>query len=173
MKKQIVYILFLIGFVGFSQENPVSIQIDTTLIRIGEQIQFKIVVDETKNVVFPKLQLDSLGKVEVVEVKPTDTLKNSLEKQYLLTSFDSGVYVIPQQQVLINNKRFLTDSLMLNVATVKVDTTKQRMFPIKAIQREPKVFDDYKHLFWWLIPVFVIIAIVLYFIFRKKVKKEV
>ena len=138
MKKQIVYILFLIGFVGFSQENPVSIQIDTTLIRIGEQIQFKIVVDETKNVVFPKLQLDSLGKVEVVEVKPTDTLKNSLEKQYLLTSFDSGVYVIPQQQVLINNKRFLTDSLMLNVATVKVDTTKQRMFPIKAIQREPK-----------------------------------
>jgi hypothetical protein len=119
MKKQIVYILFLIGFVGFSQENPVSIQIDTMLIRIGEQIQFKIVVDETKNVVFPKLQLDSLGKVEVVEVKPTDTLKNRLEKQYLLTSFDSGVYVIPQQQVLINNKRFLTDSLMLNVATVK------------------------------------------------------
>jgi len=173
MKKQIVYILFLIGVVGFSQENPVSIQIDTTFIRIGEQIQLKISVDETTNVVFPKLQLDSLGKVEVVEAMPTDTLKNKLEKQYLLTSFDSGVYIIPQQQVLINNKRFLTDSLMLNVATVKVDTTKQRMFPIKAIQREPKVFDDYKYLFWWLIPVFVIIAIILYFVFRKKVKKEV
>jgi len=172
MKKHIVYILFIVGFVGFSQENPVSIQVDTTAIRIGEQIQFKIAVNETANVVFPKLQLDSLGKVEVVEALPTDTLKNRLEKKYLLTSFDSGVYVIPQQMVLVNNNKFLTDSLMLDVATVKVDTTKQKMFPIKSIQREPKTFDDYKHLFWWLIPIFIIIAIILYFVLRKKEKKE-
>lgn len=172
MKKLVVYILFLMSWVGFSQENPVSVKADTTNIRIGEQIQFKISVDETSNVLFPKLRLDSLGKVEVVEVLPTDTLKNKLEKRYLLTSFDSGQYVIPQQSVLVNNKSFLTDSLLVNVATVKVDTTKQKMFPIKSIQREPKTFDDYKHLFWWLIPVFVIIAIILYFVFRKKVKKE-
>jgi len=173
MKKLIVYILFFVGFAGYSQENPVSIQIDTTYIRIGEQIQLKISVNETTNVVFPTLKLDSLRKVEVVEVLPTDTLKNRLEKKYLLTSFDSGVYVIPQQTVLVNNKRFFTDSLMVNVATIKVDTTKQKMFPIKAIQREPKTFDDYKHLFWWLIPIFVLLAIILYFIFRKKKEKEV
>lgn len=173
MKKLIVYILFFVGFAGYSQENPVSIQIDTTYIRIGEQIQLKISVNETTNVVFPTLKLDSLRKVEVVEVLPTDTLKNRLEKKYLLTSFDSGVYVIPQQIVLVNNKRFFTDSLMVNVATIKVDTTKQKMFPIKAIQREPKTFDDYKHLFWWLIPIFVLLAIILYFIFRKKKEKEV
>jgi hypothetical protein len=171
MKKLITYILFLVGIIGFSQESPVSMQIDTTNIRIGEQIQLKISVNQLQNVLFPKLQLDSLGKVEVVEVLPTDTLKNKLEQRYLLTSFDSGVYVIPQQSVLVNNKKFLTDSLLINVATVKVDTTRQKMFPIKAIQREPKTFDDYKHLFWWLIPVFVIIAIILYFIFRKKEKK--
>jgi len=173
MKKQIVYILFLIGLVGFSQENPVTLQIDTTNIRIGEQIQFKIEVAETKNVLFPKLQLDSLGKVELVESLPIDTLKNSLEKRYVLTSFDSGQYVIPQQNILVNNKKYVTDSLLINVATIKVDTSKQKMFPIKSIQREPKIFDDYKHLFWWLIPVFVIVAIILYFIFRKKEKKEV
>jgi hypothetical protein len=173
MKKRIVYIIFLIGLIGFSQENPVTVNVDTTNIRIGEQIQFKIAVSETKNVVFPKLQLDSLGKVEVVESLPTDTLKSSLEKRYLLTSFDSGQYVIPQQIVLVNNKKYITDSLLINVATVKVDTSKQKMFPIKSIQREPKVFDDYKHLFWWLIPVFVIVAIILYFVFRKKEKKEV
>lgn len=173
MKKFLVYILFFVGFIGWSQESPVSIQLDTTSIRIGEQIQFKILVNETANVVFPKLQLDSLGKVEVVEVLPTDTLKNRLEKRYLLTSFDSGQYVVPQQNVLVNSKKFLTDSLLLNVATIKIDTTKQKMFPIKSIQREPKTFDDYKYLFWWLIPIFVILAIVLFFIFRKKVKKEV
>lgn len=171
MKKLIVYILFFVGFIGFSQENPVSIQVDTSYIRIGEQIQFKITVNETENVVFPIFKLDSLGKVELVEALPTDTLKNSLEKRYLLTSFDSGVYIVPQQTVLVRNNKFLTDSLLVNVATVQVDTTKQKMFPIKAIQREPKTFDDYKHLFWWLIPIFVILAIILYFVFRKKKEK--
>lgn len=173
MKKRLVYLLFFIGFIGLSQESPVSLKVDTTSIRIGEQIQYKIEVNETGNVVFPKLQLDSLGKVEVVEALPTDTLKNRFEKRYLLTSFDSGQYVIPQQNVLVNNKKYLIDSVLVNVATVKVDTTKQKMFPIKSIQREPKTFDDYRHLLWWLIPLFVIIAIVLYFIFRKKEKKPV
>ena len=98
MKKELVYILFLIGFVGLAQENPVSIKTDTTLIKIGEQIQFKISVNELKNVVFPKLELDSLGKIEVVEALPVDTIKNRLEKKYLLTSFDSGQYVLPQQK---------------------------------------------------------------------------
>lgn len=173
MKKFSFYILFFIGLIGFSQENPVSMQADTTNIRIGEQIQLKITVASTGDIMFPKLVLDSLGKVEVVEVLPTDTLKNKFEKKYLLTSFDSGKYVIPQQSVLVNNRPFLTDSLLVNVATIKVDTTKQKMFPIKSIQREPKVFDDYKHLFWWLIPILLIVAIILYFVLRKKEEKVV
>ena len=172
MKKQLVYILFLIGFVGFAQENPVSIKTDTTLIKIGEQIQFKISVNELKNVVFPKLELDSLGKIEVVEALPIDTIKNRLEKKYLLTSFDSGQYVLPQQKVLVNNKQFLTDSLLVNVATVKVDTLKQKMYAIKSIKKEPKTFDDYKHLMWWLIPILLLIGLILYFILRKKEKVE-
>lgn len=80
MKKQIVYILYFIGIIGFAQQNPISMEIDTTNIRIGEQMQLKISVAQTNNVIFPKLKLDSLGKVEVVETLPTDTLKNKLEK---------------------------------------------------------------------------------------------
>jgi hypothetical protein len=172
MKKQLVYILFLIGVIGFAQENPVSIKIDTTAITIGEQIQFKISVQEKENVVFPKLKLDSLNKIEVVESLPIDTIKNILEKKYLITSFDSGQYVLPKQLVLINNKQFFTDSLLINVATVKVDTLKQKMFPIKSIKKEPKTFDDYKYLLWWLIPILIVLGVILYFIFRKKIKKE-
>ena len=172
MKKKLIYIVCLIGLIGFAQENPVSMKTDTTTIKIGEQIQLKIGVNETNNVIFPKLALDSLGKVEVVESLPVDTLKNRLEKKYLLTSFDSGQYVLPKQLVLINNKQFFTDSLLVNVATVKVDTLKQKMFPIKSIKKEPKTFDDYKYLLWWLIPILVLLAVILYVIFRKKEKKE-
>ena len=173
MKKRIVYILFLIGFISFAQENPVSTAIDTAAIRIGEQIQYKISVNKVGKVIFPKFQSDSLGKVEFVESFPVDTLKDTYEKKYVLTSFDSGQYTIPKQQVLINNKSFFTDSLMVRVATVKVDTLKQQMFPIKAIKSEPKTFDDYKPLLWWILLILAIIATALYFIFRKKVKKEV
>lgn len=172
MKKKLIYIVFLISFVGLAQTNPVSIETDTTSIKIGEQIQLKIKVHKKNNVIFPKLQLDSLGKVEVVASLPVDTLKNRLEKKYLLTSFDSGQYVVPKQQIIIGNKKFFTDSLLINVATVKVDTLKQKMFPIKSIKKEPKTFDDYKHLLWWLIPILIALAIILYFIFRKKKKQE-
>jgi len=172
MKKKLVYIVLLVGFIGLAQENPVSIETDTTTIKIGAQIQYKIGVNELNNVVFPKLQLDSLGKVEVIESLPVDTLKNSLEKKYLLTSFDSGQYVLPKQLVLINNKQFFTDSLLVNVATVKVDTLKQKMFPIKSIKKEPKTFDDYRYLLWWILPILILLAVILYFIFRKKEKKE-
>ncbi|REE83524.1 hypothetical protein BX611_0815 [Lutibacter oceani] len=173
MKKQLFYILYFIGLIGFAQETPVSISADTTNIRIGEQIQFKISVNQTANVVFPELKLDSLGKIEVVEALAVDTLKEKIEKKYVLTSFDSGQYIIPQQQVIINNQQFLTDSLLVNVATVKVDTTKQKMFLIKSIKREPKTFDDYKHLWWWAIPILLLFAIILYFIFRKKKEKAI
>jgi len=90
----------------------------------------------------------------------------------VLTSFDSGRYTIPKQQVLINNKIFFTDSLLVSVATVKVDTLKQQMFPIKAIKSEPKTFDDYKPMLWWILLILAIIATALYFIFKKKEKKE-
>ena len=173
MKKNIIYLLFFIGFIGFAQNNPVSIVTDTTTIRIGEQIHFKIAVTGKNNIVFPNLQLDSLGKVELVEALPVDTLKDKLEKKYVLTSFDSGQYVIPRQLVFINNAKYFTDSLLVNVATVKVDTLKQKMFEIKAIKTAPKTFDDYKHLLWWILLILVVIGVALYFIFRKKKEKEV
>ena len=171
-EKYLVYIIVCFGFIGFSQESPVKASIDTTFIRIGEQFQYKLSANKGDKVVFPKLQLDSLHKVEVVESLPVDTLKNKLEKKYLLTSFDSGQYIIPQQQLLINNQKYLTDSLLINVATVKVDTTKQKMFPIKAVMKEPKTIDDYLYLWWLIFPLLAIIGIILYFILRKKVEKE-
>jgi len=173
MKKKLVYLLFLVGFIGVAQINPVSIATDTTTIRIGEQIQFKIAVTGKNNIIFPNLELDSLGKVELVEALPIDTLKDRLEKKYLLTSFDSGQYVIPRQQVLINNAKYFTDSLLIKVTTVQVDTLKQKMFEIKSIKSEPKTFDDYKHLMWWILLILAVIGVILYFIFRKKKEKEV
>ena len=170
MKKLLVYICILFTTVLVAQQKPVvTAEIDTTNIRIGEQFEYKITVRDTANVIIPKLE--KLVGVEIVEDKKIDTLKNQLIKKYILTSFDSGAYYIPQQQIFIKQRLHLTDSLLINVATVAVDTTKQKMFPIKAIQKEPYQFDDFKPYLWYLLIALAIIGLILYFIFRKK--KEV
>lgn len=168
MSRIITYLIFLCGGLLFAQ-SPIETIVDTTSIRIGEQIEYKISVDKTDNVVFPKLVLDSLKKVEVVEELKIDTTATKYIKKYLLTSFDSGRYVIPRQQVLINNKKYSTDSLLIDVATVKVDTLKQKLFPIKAVINQPIIFDDYKNYIWLGLAILaLILAIILYLIFRKK-----
>ncbi len=170
MKKQLLYIILFIGFLGFSQEKPkVKVSVDTTKIRIGEQINYQIFVDNIETgVVFPELQLDATGKIEIVETLNIDTLKNRLVRKYVLTSFDSGRYVIPQQKINVWSQEYLTDSIVVDVATVAVDTLKQKMFPIKAVHNEPYTFEDVKPYLWWLVVVLLVLALVLYFVFRKK-----
>ncbi len=164
-------IFFSFGFL-FAQ-NPIEMQVDTTNIRIGEQLTYKITVDKQENVLFPKLILDSLQKVELVKELKIDTTENKYIKKYILTSFDSGRYMIPKQKVLIKNKKYLIDSLFIDVATVKVDTLKQGLFPIKAVKKQPIIFDDYKNYLWIGLAILALLIFLLwYFVFRKK-KEEV
>ena len=174
MKNYILYILLFFEFFAVAQKTPtVSAKVDTTNIRIGEQINYQITVDDAENgVIFPKLQLDSLGKIEIVESLNIDTLKNRLIKKYKLTSFDSGKYVIPKQPIYIWNQPYYTDSILIDVATVAVDTTKQKMYPIKAIQSEPYTFEDFKSYLWWILGILLLIALILYFVLRKKETPE-
>ncbi|MGB5364189.1 MAG: hypothetical protein WBN17_12885 [Aureibaculum sp.] len=170
MRSNLLYIILLFGFFGFGQNQPkVSVKVDTTKIRIGEQINYEINVEDAETgVVFPELQLDSLGKIEIVESLNIDTLKNRLVKKYKLTSFDSGRYVIPKQPIYIWSQPYYIDSVLVDVATVAVDTTKQKMYPIKAIQSEPYTFDDFKSYLWWILGILLLLAIILYFVLRKK-----
>jgi len=103
--KKILFIVSL--FFSTTLLAQVQLKVDTTHIRIGEQIQYELSTQSNTNVVFPKLQLDSLHKIEVVHSLPVDTLKDKLYKKYILTGFDSGVYKIPGQvdesQVIADN----------------------------------------------------------------------
>lgn len=156
-------------FSGFSQ---VSSKIDTTSIRIGEQFNYEITVEETKDVRFPKFESDSLNRIGVVTSHKIDSLKNQLIKKYTLTSFDSGRYVLPGQEIFIKDKRFLTEEVVINVGTVPVDTLKQPMYHIKEINNEPYLFSDYLNYFWGLILLLIIIAVILYFVLKDKPTPE-
>lgn len=166
------FLVISIFFLSFSGYGQVSSKIDTTSIRIGEQINYEIIVDETEDVRFPKFESDSLNRVGVVTSHKIDSLKNQLIKKYTLTSFDSGRYVLPGQEVFIKNKSFLTDQVIIDVATVPVDTLKQPMHHIKEIKNEPYLFSDYLNYFWGLLLLLAVIGVILYFVLRDKPTEE-
>ena len=167
MRKIITYILLFISSIGFAQSSMVNSQVETSSIRIGEQFQYKISVKETENVILPKL---ILGKgLEIIDSAKVDTINNMLIQKYVLTGFDSGAFYIPQQQVFVRNQAYLTDSLLISVATVEIDTTKIKKYPIKSIKSEPYVFDDFKIYIFLLLAALAIIGFwIYYFVIRKR-----
>ncbi|CAM1351606.1 hypothetical protein [Tenacibaculum crassostreae] len=169
MKYKLLYICLFLASFTFAQQPQVKAEIDTTNIRIGEQFQYKISVNVTENVIIPKLE--NLKGLEVIDTLKIDTIENKLVQKYILTGFDSGAFYIPRQQIFIRNQAYLTDSLLVNVATVPIDTTKVKKFPIKGIKGEPYQFNDFKHYIWWAVFAILLIALLLYFFVFKK-KKE-
>jgi hypothetical protein len=105
-----------------------------------------------------------------------DTIKHGarydLIKKYGITQFDSGKYVIPSLKVLINNKAFATDSIWVEVADVKVDTLKQKLFDIKPIAESEFQLSN----FWKYLLILVLILVLgafLYWLIKKYQKKKV
>ncbi len=176
-KASIVLLLLQCGM-GFSQTtSSVSSEIDTTSIKIGEQIRFKIKVeaDSTAQIVFPEGQ--TFSPMEMVEAISTDTLRKldrvTLQKIYALTQFDSGTYTIPRQQVVINGQNFFTDSIKVAVATVPVDTLTQKMYDIKPfLEVEKSNYDLWKKALWILLGLVILGGLAYWFLIRKKPLSE-
>ena len=165
MKLKILFFLLLMCTLTYAQK--VSVATDTTNIRIGEQFLFKIVIKDTANVIFPE-KLENLTSLEVVKDVKIDTFKNSLIKKYLMTGFDSGAFYIPTQQIFIKNRAYLSDSVLINVATIAVDTSQQKPFPIKSIQTEPLVYDDFKPYVIWVILALLLLGLFIYYLKTRK-----
>jgi hypothetical protein len=168
------YILsFVLVLLSWFLNAQVTSSIDSTKIKIGAQITYKILVNSDSNslVVFPEGQ--SFSPLEMIESYPVDTIKNkekfNLIKKYALTQFDSGKYTIPRQKIIIGDKTFFTDSVKVEVRNVVIDTTKQGLYEIKPIiEVKKKGSDWWKYLLLALLIVGIIGFLLYWFIWRKK-----
>lgn len=175
--KNIITALALI-ISGFCANAQIKTSVDSTSIKIGEEliISFKVELDGIKKVVFPDTK--SFGALEVIENYKTDTLIEksniALIKQYGLTQFDSGTYTIPQQKILFGNKTLLSDSIEINVLSIKVDTTKQKLYDVKPILQVKKPNLKKTILNWLLILIAItaIISIVFYYWRKRELKTK-
>lgn len=174
IRTKLYTVLFLLtALTVFGQNKQVQASIDSTKIRIGSQfnLTLKAKVDTSARVNFPEGK--TFGSLEVLESYPIDTIRNGamyeLVKKYGLTQFDSGRYVIPSLPVIINNKSIRTDSLLVEVRNIEIDTLKQKMFDIKPVLEAKS-----DTAFWyWLLVILAAIAAVGYGVwwFLKKRKK--
>ncbi|AXG75236.1 hypothetical protein DVK85_06475 [Flavobacterium arcticum] len=155
--KLYTFLLLLVVTTAFAQQPKVTTSIDSTKIKIGSQfnLTLKTTVDTTARVSFPEGK--NFGQLEVLESYPIDTLRKDamyeLVKKYGLTQFDSGRYVIPRLPVVINDKTINTDSLLIEVNPVVVDTLKQKMYDIKDVATA-----ENKSLLWLWILIGIIVA---------------
>ena len=153
--------------------SQVTSSIDSTIIKIGEELRYRIQVDTdtTSLVVFSEEQtfqpLEMINSYHVDSATKGSSYK--LIKTYGLTQFDSGVYTIPKQKIIIGKKAFYTDSLKVWVNPVIVDTTKQKLFDIKPIRDVPKSRSKiWAYLAFFLLTLMAIAGLIFLFIWRKK-----
>lgn len=176
MKKQLYLLFLLVTTFVFAQQKQVVTSIDTIKNKIGAEfkLSIKTTVDSSSKVIFPKLK--NFGALEVIQSYPIDTVKTDgryeLIKKYGLTQFDSGRYVIPSIKIFINSKPFMTDSLLVEVANVKVDTLKQKMFDIKDIAPADNSIGN-----WWkyllILALIIGIGALIYWYIKKHQKKKI
>ena len=170
------YILFFLISASLFAQKQVETKIDVTRNKIGAQfnLTLKTNVDTLSKVVFPTSK--NFGKMEVIRSYIIDTIKHGdryeLIKKYGITQFDTGKYVIPSLKVLINNKAFATDSLLVEVYNVQVDTLKQKLFDIKPIVEVP-----YELSYFWQYVLIILLVIgigaLIYWLIKKYQKKKV
>lgn len=163
---------------AFAQGDPrIESAVDTTSIRIGEQLRWTVSVDvdSTASVIFPEGQ--TFSPLETVEALRTDTTRKAgrmlLQKTYALTQFDSGAYLLPTQRIEINGKGYFTDSLLISVANIPVDTLQQKMYDIKPMmQVESSLPGWVKWAGLGLLGLLVAGGLIYWFVFRKKPLSE-
>jgi hypothetical protein len=173
MRKIGTILLGLFASVIFAQKPQVTTQIDSTEIKIGSEfhVTVKVTGPKNTNVSFPELK--NIGQLEVLENYPTDTLLNDSQiefiKKYALTQFDSGAYKVPSFPILVNDRQILTDSALILVNTIQVDTLKQKLYDIKTVS----TVNEASNTWVYVIVLLLVLALVAlaYFLWKKRKPK--
>ena len=166
--------LFLTGDVFAQLNADVITAVDSTQVKIGEQINLTLQV-KTDSLSMVEFAAEPLFlPFEIIEESPIDTLRMQQHylytKRYALIQFDSGAYWIPPQKIVVDGFSKFSDSIAIEVATVKVDTIQQPLFDIKPIQT---VERSYNQLIKNILLVFVFsLLLAILFVLNRQYKKK-
>ena len=167
--------LFLTGNTFAQLNAEVTTAVDSTQVKIGEQINLTLQV-KTDSLSMVEFAAEPLFlPFEIIEESTIDTLRAQQHylytKRYALIQFDSGAYWIPPQKIVVDGFSKFSDSIAIEVAMVKVDTIQQPLFDIKPIQTVERSYNQLiKNSL--LVFVFSVLLAILYVLNRQYKKKK-
>lgn len=159
-------------------------RIDTTSIKIGEQVQLHldVTLPSKATIKWPVFSDTAFSSIEIVNRSKVDTLETTrntyvqLRQTLTITSFDTGYHTIPQISIQYRvpgdttHVETLTDSLLLHVRTVDVDTTRA-IRDIKAQMQAPLTLAELWPIFGGAALLGLIAGFIWYYLWRRKMNK--
>ena len=183
MKKVLLFILLTVGLLNISYAQNLSVRasLEPSQILIGEQSKFKIELfqSETDQVSWPIFSDTIATNVSIIEKLAIDTIKTgdgriSIVSEYLVTSYDSGYYYIPEFVFETTTEKVSTNPLGLTVNTVPVN---EQLDDIKAEKDIMSAPFSWIELASWtgmglavILIIVIIVLLLMRFVFNKKVK---
>ncbi|MGC4037356.1 MAG: hypothetical protein QM764_15455 [Chitinophagaceae bacterium] len=166
-------IFLLVAVLGNAQEKTtVHASVDKTSILIGEQINFILEANIPENDPIGFFNVDSIAHFEFIskgKIDTTNTNKGTVLKQlFRLTSFDSGQFVIPSYH-LPQSEEIKTDSFLINVGYMPMDTTKDYNDIKEIIEVAKEKKTDWT---WYYVGAAALLAILLIYLLTKRKKKK-
>lgn len=172
----------LLGETIQAQQTVVKATIDSTSILIGEQTKIRLEVagDKSNQLRLPVYAASDtiITGVEVLEMSKPDTTdignnRFQIKQDYLVTSFDSALYLIPSFRVISGEDTVYSNTLGLKVVAPQVDTTSAQFFPIKDVIQPKFVITDFlpDYWYWWLAGL-LLIAAAIFILIRVYSKKS-
>jgi len=151
------------------QDVKVSSTFDTTRIFIGDQITYTITVDQTAGMqlTLPEFKDTLIKNIEILSGPVIDTIRNlkgsvRIKKEYLITSFDSGIYQMPPVYAELKSegglKRFYSDYAYLEVRRIDMapaDST-AKIYDVIAPYRAPLTLGE---MLPWILIILLVAAV--------------
>lgn len=182
MKKFVAAILLMMASSSVSAQT-VEQKLDSLQLLIGQQTALHLTVSANRGqkIVMPSFKPSQqvVPGVEVVSQSQGDTVdvgdnRIQVKRDYILTSFDEKVYVIPALNVQVDGKPYHGNQLALKVLTVPVDTIHPNQFyPPKTVQDNPFLWSEWSGLFWLSVLVVILLGAIFYLTIRLKQNKPI
>ncbi len=192
MMQRLTYLILLLSFHSLGQK--LDQQISHNEIAIGEPVivSYSILTKKEDTVLFqPKIDVIearmvsetgdlSSEKVDFEILQPFidtfifDHKEKFWEGQYVVTAWDSGLFVIPPTTIVINDSTYQFETLSLKVNLLPKEEGVD-IYDIKEkyadIPEKPFSIVEFISNYWWIFAI-LIFAVVLYFTFRKRKEVE-
>jgi len=174
-----VLISWWICVFSLSAQTVINATIDSTNILIGQQtkIHLEIAADKSQQLQIPLISDTLMTGVEVLGISKIDTTdignnRVQMKYDYLITAFDSAVFLLPPFRVIDGADTAYSAELALKVSTLPVDTVSKQFYDIKDVRKPPFVWMDYLPGILLILAIVLLVALVAYIIYRVINKKS-